>query len=107
MTLGESTTDTYGRIQKESDNDSLSHAQVFRCHKDSVNGRETVEDEPRSGRASTNVDRVRAFIRQDQRLTIRIIADELNIHECMIHQILMQDLNMRTVRAKTIPKNTE
>jgi hypothetical protein len=41
-----------------------------------------VEDEPRSGRpaslrTSTKVDRVRAFIRQDRRLTIRKIADEI------------------------------
>jgi hypothetical protein len=51
-----------------------------------VNGRETVEDEPRSGRpasvrTSTDVDRMRAFIRQDRHLTTRMIADELHINE--------------------------
>jgi hypothetical protein len=45
-----------------------------------------VEDEPRSGRpasarTNTNLDRVRAFIRRDRRLTTRMIADELNIND--------------------------
>jgi hypothetical protein len=73
-------TDTYIKIQKAFDNDSLSRAQVFRRHKNFVNGRETVEDEQRSGRLAsvrrnTNVDSVRAFIRQYRRLTIRMISD--------------------------------
>jgi hypothetical protein len=68
-----------------------------------------VQDEPRSGRPasvriSTNVDLVRAFILQDRRLKIRIIADKLNTNECTIHQIVTQDLNMRKVCAKMVPK---
>jgi hypothetical protein len=55
-------------------------------------------------RTNTNVARVRAFI-QDRRLTIRIIADELNINEYMVHPIVTQDLNMRKVCAKMVPKN--
>jgi hypothetical protein len=34
-----------------------------------------------------------------------MIADELNINECMVHQIDKQDLNMRNVCAKMVPKN--
>jgi hypothetical protein len=48
--LEEGATDTNENIQKAFDNDSLSCAQVFRWNKDSVNGREMVEDEPRSER---------------------------------------------------------
>jgi hypothetical protein len=33
-----------------------------------------------------------------------MIADELNINECMDHQIVTQDLNIRNVCAKTVPK---
>jgi hypothetical protein len=69
-----------------------------------------VEDEPRSGRhasarTSRNVNRVRDFTCQGQRLTIRMIADELNINECMIHQIVTQDLNVRKVCANMFSKN--
>jgi hypothetical protein len=77
--LGEGVTNTYEKIKKVFGNDSLSRAQVFRWHKVFVIGREKVEDErqsgrPTSARASKNVDRVRAFIHQDQRLMIRMSA---------------------------------
>jgi hypothetical protein len=93
----------YEKIQEVVSNDSLSRAQVFRW-------RETVEDEPRSGRLAsvrtrTNVDHVRTFISQDGRLIIRIIADELDINEHTAQQIVTQDLNMRKLRAKMFPKN--
>jgi hypothetical protein len=42
-------------------------------------------------------------IHQDRSLTIRMIADELN--ECKVHQIVMQDFNMRTVYAVIVTKN--
>jgi hypothetical protein len=48
--LGKDTTDTYKKIQKAFGNDSVSHAQVFRWHKDFTNRWEMVEDEPWSGR---------------------------------------------------------
>jgi hypothetical protein len=69
VTLAEGATDTYEHIQKAFGNDSLSPAKVFRWYKDFVNRRETVEDEPPSGRLASmrtrkNVDRVRAFSRQ-------------------------------------------
>jgi hypothetical protein len=80
--LGQGATDAYENIQKAFGNDSISRTEVFRWHKNFVNWRETVEDEPRSGppplvsvRTSTNIGRVRAFICQDRRLTIRMIAD--------------------------------
>jgi hypothetical protein len=34
-----------------------------------------------------------------------MIADELNINECTVHQIVTQDLNMRKVCAEMVPKN--
>jgi hypothetical protein len=108
--LGEGATEAYEKIQKAFGNDSVPRAQVFRWHKDFVNGRETLEDEPRSGRhasvrTSRNVDRVRDFTCQVQRLTIRMIDNELNNNESMIHQIVTQDLNVRKVCARMSPKN--
>jgi hypothetical protein len=38
VTLEEGITDTYGKIQKEFGNDSVSHVQVVRWHKGFVNG---------------------------------------------------------------------
>jgi hypothetical protein len=82
VNLGEGATGTNGKVQKPFGNGSVSRTQVFRWCKDFVNGREMVQDELRPGRCASvgtimNVDRVRAFIRQDRRLTIRMISDEL------------------------------
>jgi len=71
---------------------------------------EQVEDAPRAGRNSTsktddNVERVRSFVRSDRRLTLRMISSELNLNRFTVHQILTQDLDMRKVCAKMVPKN--
>jgi len=69
-----------------------------------------VEDEPRAGRPSTSktdtdVERVRSLVRSDHRLTLRMISSELNLNWFTVHQILTQDLDMRKVCAKMVPKN--
>jgi hypothetical protein len=51
--LGWGATDTHENIQEMFANDSVSCAQVFRWHKDFINGRETAEDERRSGRPAS------------------------------------------------------
>ena len=68
-----------------------------------------MEDEPRAGRPSTsktddNVERVGSLVRSDRRLTLRMIS-ELNLNQFTIHQILTQDLDMKTMCAKMVPKN--
>ena len=65
-----------------------------------------MEDESRAGRTSTsktddNVERVTS----DRRLTLRMISSELNLNRFTVHQILTQDLDMRKVCAKMVPKN--
>ena len=69
-----------------------------------------MEDEPRAGRLSTsktddNVERVTSLVRSDRRLTLRMISFELNLNRFNVHQILTQDLDMRKVCAKMVPKN--
>jgi hypothetical protein len=54
-------------------------------------------------RTSTDVNHIKAFIHQDRHLTIQMISDELN--EYMAHRIVTQDLNIRKVCAKVVPKN--
>ena len=108
--LGESATVTYEKLQRAYGEHSLSRAQVFRWHKSFLEGREQVEDEPRAGRPSTsktddNVERVMSLVRSDRRLTLRMISSELNLNGFTVHQILTQDLDMRKVCAKMVPKN--
>ena len=69
-----------------------------------------MEDEPRAGRHSTsktddNVERVMSLVRSDRGLTLRMISSVLNLNRSTVHQILTQDLGMRKVCAKMVPKN--
>ena len=90
---------TFEKLEQAYGEHCLSRAQVFRWHKSFLEGREHVEDEPRSGRPSTskteeNVERVRALVRSDRRLTIRMMSDQLNLNSFTVHQILTEDLHV-------------
>ena len=73
-----------------------------------LEGREQVEDEPRAVRHSTSK-RTTVWkewgLLWDRRLTLRMISSELNLNRFTVHQILTQDLHMRKVCAKMVPKN--
>ena len=77
---------TFEKLKQVYGEQCLSRAQVFRWHKLFLEGRENVEDEPRSGRPSTsktdeNVERVRALVGSDRRLTIRMMSEQLKAQE--------------------------
>ena len=44
------------------------------------------------------------LINRDPQLTIRIIADELELDEKSVKSILVNNLNMQTVHVKTVPR---
>ncbi|GFW63746.1 putative mariner transposase [Trichonephila clavipes] len=74
LRLGHNATETFATLQQTYGNSVLSRAQVFRWFKAFSEGRESIEDEPRSGRSSVsktaeNVVRVRDPVRSDRRLT--------------------------------------
>jgi hypothetical protein len=79
--------------------DTLSRAHVFEWLKRLLGGREHVEDDERPGRLVTmktdeNVDKVRTLVRNDRRLSIRIVAEELNVHKETVGQIFTENLKM-------------
>jgi len=68
----------------------------------------SVGEDPRPGRPSTSTDddhveRVRAVIRGNRRLTVREVADEVGISIGSCHQIFNEKLQMRRVSAKFAP----
>ncbi|XP_050538772.1 protein GVQW3-like [Daktulosphaira vitifoliae] len=88
----------------------LSRACVFEWHKRFCNGIEDVEDDDRSGRPTTcstneNVEKIDKIIRQDRRLSVRAVAEIVNIDRESVSKILVKNLNMKKVCAKMIPKN--
>jgi hypothetical protein len=72
-------------------------------------GRKDVEDERRIGRPSTsrtsnNVAKVKAVVDTDQRLSVRLIADQVRLPKSIVHEIVTTELQMRKVCAKLVLK---
>jgi hypothetical protein len=72
-------------------------------------GRENVEDDPRSGRpiSSTNdqnVEVVRAVMAKDRRLSVRMTPEEMGWNKNAVHKILTEHLHMRKNWGKLVPK---
>jgi len=72
-------------------------------------GTECVTDEERSGRSATNrteenVVKIREMFRENRRLTVRKIAEQVSIDRETVRKILTEDLDMRKVCAKMVPK---
>ncbi|EGI59805.1 FLJ37770-like protein, partial [Acromyrmex echinatior] len=68
-------------------------------------GREDVNDEERAGRPSTsttdeNIDEVKKIVLANRRITVREVAEDLNISIGSCHSIFTNDLGMRRVAAK-------
>ena len=73
-------------------------------------GRESVTDEEKSGRPATSrteekIAKVRQILRENNRLTVRSITEEVNIDRETVRKILTEDLGMRKECAKMVPKD--
>ncbi|GFV01538.1 protein GVQW3 [Trichonephila clavipes] len=95
------------RARKKSE--CLSRARVFEWFKRFKDGRQDIEDDSWPGRLSTsktdeNVEKVASLIWSDRRLSIRAIAETVNIDKECVRQILHDNLNMQKVCAKMVPK---
>ena len=87
----------------------MSRTRIFEWHKRFREGREDVKDDPKSGRPTTsrtneNVECVREKVCSDRRLIVRMIADELSMNSERVWRIITEDLGMRKVCAKMIPR---
>ena len=83
--LGDSATTTYEKLQQAFGDDAMSRAQAFPQYKMFSEGKTIVKDEEGSGRPSTtqtsdDTARVRELVRSDRRLTVNMIADEVNVN---------------------------
>lgn len=88
---------------------SLSRTQVFKWYKEFKEGREGVEDEPRSGRPSTSTDddhvaKVKKLVLRNRRMSVRELAMEVEISKTQCHLILTDILEMKRVASRLVPK---
>ena len=107
--LGKTPTETFNLLQEVYGDATMSRTRIFECHKRFREGREDVEDDPKSGRPITsrtneNVERVREKVHSDHRLTVRMIADELSMNSERVWRIITEDLGMRKVCVKMVPR---
>jgi hypothetical protein len=89
--------------------DCMSRACVFEWHKRFSDGHEDVKYDEHPGRPCTsktneNVGKIELIVRTDRRLSIRMIAEMVNIDKLTVRQVLHEDLNMTKVCAKMVPR---
>jgi hypothetical protein len=87
----------------------MSHACVFEWHKLFSEGRESMKDDDRPGRPRTavtddNIEKVQDVTQKARRLGVRAVAQEVNLDRERVRLILREELNMRKVWAKMVPK---
>jgi len=105
--LNEDSTETYEKLKRAYGEHALSRTPVFRWHKAFLDGRESVEDETRSGRPCTsktdeNVTKVRDLVRSDRRLTVAMISSVSNLNRQKVHEILTFELGRQKICAKLV-----
>jgi hypothetical protein len=87
----------------------LSRAHVFEWLKQFSEGKESVKDDDCPGRPHTsvtanNIEKVRDVIRKDRRLGFRAIAEMVNLDRESVRLISKEELNVKKVCAKMVPK---
>jgi len=95
-------------VQVYRDN-SMKKTAVYKRVKHFSEGRESDTNEKRSGwpatsRTKENIAKVHQIVRENRRLTVRSIAEQVNINREADRKILTEDLDMRKVCAKMVPK---
>ena len=84
---------TYHLLKKVYGDECLSRTQVFEWFKRFKEGREEIGDDQRPGRPSSskteaNIEKIGEIVRQNRRLSIRAIAELINIDKGTVRQIL-------------------
>lgn len=102
--------DALKMLQKAFGDNALSKTRAYQWYRAFKDGREVVEDLPRSGRPSTastedNVDKIKERVLENRRTSLREIAHDLKISHESARTILIDILGMRKVAARLVPKD--
>ena len=107
--LGDSQVETIRKIQRVFGEDAMVITQIKEWCNRFRDGRMSVESDARAGRHSTSrndelINQVRTLVMQELRVTVRELVEEVGISTDSVHSILTDDLAMRRVSAKFVPK---
>nr|KAF6342889.1 GVQW motif containing 3 [Pipistrellus kuhlii] len=102
-----SVSETHYLLKEAYGTEVMSRARVYDWHKRFKEGREDVRDNARSGRPVThrtdeNIQKVKDLVYSNRQLTVRMMAEKLNLDKETVRLILKENLNMRKVPAKVI-----
>jgi transposase len=101
-------TETHEMLVQVYGTEAVSRKSVYDWFKHFRDGKETTEDEPRSGRPLTSrtpdmIKRVRQMLAQDRRVTLRLMVEELSISEDTVHTIVHEDLGKPKICSRFVP----
>ena len=87
----------------------MSRTRVYEWFKRFQDGRQNVQSDERSGRpvtskTETNIADVRSAVRENRRIIVRELSEDLHVSYGSVQSILTEDLGMRRVSAKFVPK---
>jgi len=87
----------------------LSRTKCYEYYQLFKSGRNSVEDDPKfckpsSSSGDDHIEKVRSVIRENRRLTIREVSQEVGICKSSCHTILTEKLKMNRVAAKFVPR---
>jgi len=91
--LGKNFTETFQMLQQAYGEDCLSRTQCYEWYQRFKSGRTSIEEDPKYGRPSSStgddhIEKVRSVIRENRRLTIREVSEEVGICKTLCHTIL-------------------
>lgn len=106
--LGKSFTETHQMLQTAYGDDCLSRTQVYEWFKRFESGRETLNDDERPGRPKTglseeNITKVREFIKNNKKSSVKFIEMELGIPQTTVYRILTEVLGLKKVNSRFVP----
>ncbi|KAF6288416.1 hypothetical protein mRhiFer1_009149 [Rhinolophus ferrumequinum] len=107
--LGKSRSEIRDMLVQVYGDNAMKKAAVYKWIKCFSEGREHVTDEeclwqPVMSKTDKNIARIRQIVRQNRQLTVRSIADQVNIDRETVKKILTENLGMRKVCAQMVPK---
>ena len=87
---------------------ALSHSNVFGWYGRFRDGREDNEDDPRIGRPTecrndNNVEKISQLLLQNRHLSLRMLADEVNIGKDTVRKLVVEDLRKPKICSRFVP----
>jgi len=105
---GKSATETLQMVNAAYGDQALSRSNVFRWYGRFRDGREDPEDDSRSGRPTecrndNNVEKISQVLFQNRHLSLRTLADEVNISKDTVRKTVVVDLQKQKICSRFVP----